>query len=64
MATTWFRALRDGAVPYLMDELWPVVVHVNHIDYNVDGALYLVTIQIHSMGSQLEGDTREISALS
>lgn len=63
-APTWFGALRDGAVPDLMNELWPVVVHVNHIDHNVNGALYLVTVQIHSMSSQLQGDTREISALS
>lgn len=40
-----------------MSELGPVVVHVDHIDHDVDGVLYLVAVQVHGVGSQLEGNT-------
>lgn len=51
---TWLGTFWNSAVPDLMSELGPVVVHVNHIDHNVNGVFYLVTVQVHCMGSQLE----------
>lgn len=51
---TWLGTFWNSAVPDLMSELRPVVVHVNHIDHNVNGVFYLVTVQVYCMGSQLE----------
>ncbi len=51
---TWFGALWNTAVPDLMSELGSVVVHVDHIDHDVDGVFYLVAVQVHRMSSQLE----------
>lgn len=51
---TWLGTFRNGAVPDLVSELWPVVIHVNHVDHNVDGVFHLVTVQVHGMSSQLE----------
>lgn len=51
---TWLGTFWDSAVPDLMSELGSVVVHVDHIDHNVDGVFYLVAVQVHCMGSQLE----------
>lgn len=51
---TWLGTLWNSAVPDLMSELGSVVVHVNHIDHNVDRVFYLVAVQVHCMGSQLE----------
>lgn len=38
-----------------MSELWSVVVHVDHIDHNVNRVFYLVAVQVHCVSSQLEG---------
>lgn len=50
---TWFGAFVHGAVVDLVFELWSVVVHVDDEDVKVDGVLNLVSIHVHSMGSQL-----------
>lgn len=52
---TWLGSFWNGAIPDLVSELRPVVVHVNHIDHNVDGVFHLVAVQVHCMGSQLVG---------
>lgn len=54
---TWLGTLWDTAVPDLMGELGSVVVHVDYIDHNVNRVFYLVAIQVHCMGSQLEENT-------
>lgn len=51
---TWLGTFRNGAVPDLVRELGPVVVHVDHVDHNVDGVFHLVPIQVHRMSSQLK----------
>lgn len=51
---TWLGTFWNSAVPDLMCELRSVVVHVDHIDHDINGVLYLVAIQIHCMSSQLE----------
>lgn len=51
---TWLGTFWNSAIPDLMSELGSVVVHVNHIDHNVNGVFYLVAVQVHCMGSQLE----------
>ena len=51
---TWFGTLWNTAVPDLMSELGPVVVHVDHIDHDVNGVFYLVAVQVHCVSSQLE----------
>lgn len=51
---TWLGTLWNGAVPDLMSELGPVVVHVDHIDHNVNRVFYLVAVQVHCVSSQLE----------
>lgn len=51
---TWLGTLWNSAVPDLMRELRSVVIHVDHIDHDINGVLYLVAIQIHCMSSQLE----------
>lgn len=53
---TWLGALRDGAVPDGVVEFGPVVVHVNHIDHNVNGVFHLVAVQVHRVSSQLKED--------
>lgn len=52
---TWLGSFWNGAIPDLVSELGSVVVHVNHIDHNVDGVFHLVAVQVHRMGSQLVG---------
>ena len=54
---TWLGALWDSAVPDLMGELWPVVIHVDHIDHNINGVFNLVAIQVYCVSSQLEENT-------
>lgn len=51
---TWLGTLWNSAVPNLVSELWSVVVHVDHIDHNVNRVFYLVAVQVHCMSSQLE----------
>lgn len=51
---TWLGTLWNSAVPDLMSELGSVVVHVDHIDHNVNRVFYLVAVQVHCMSSQLE----------
>lgn len=50
---TWLGTFRNSAIPDVMSELRSVVIHVNHIDHNVNWVFYLVAIQVHRMGSQL-----------
>lgn len=51
---TWLGTLWNAAIPDLMRELGSVVVHVDHIDHNVNGVFYLVAVQVHCVSSQLE----------
>lgn len=41
---TWLGTLWNTAIPDLMSELRSVVVHVDHIDHNVNRVLYLVAV--------------------
>lgn len=50
---TWFGAFSHGAVVHLILELGPIVVHVDHIDVQVDGILHLVSVHVHGVSSQL-----------
>lgn len=50
---TWLGTLWNSAVPDLMSELGSVVIHVDHIDHNVNGVFYLVAVQVHCMSPQL-----------
>lgn len=51
---TWLRTLWNSAIPDLMAELRSVVIHVDHIDHNVNRVFYLVAVQVHCMSSQLQ----------
>lgn len=51
---TWLGTLWNRAVPDLMSELGSVVVHVDHIDHNVNRVFYLVAVEVHCMSSQLK----------
>lgn len=48
-----YRAVEDGVC-----ELWSVVVLIDDIDDDVDGVLHLISVQIHSVCSQLYTQTR------
>lgn len=50
---TWFGAFGHGAVVHLILELGPIVVHVDHINVQVDGILHLVSVHVHGVSSQL-----------
>lgn len=50
---TWLGAFGHRAVVHLILKLRPVVVHVDHIDVQVDWILHLVAIHVHCVGSQL-----------
>lgn len=52
---TGLGALVHGAVVDLLDELGPVVVHVDDVDVQVDGVLHLVPIHVHGVSAELEG---------
>lgn len=56
---TWFGSFRHGAVVHLVLKLWPVVIHVDHINVQIDWILYLVTIHIHCMGTKLRKNGKE-----
>lgn len=50
---TWFGAFGHRAVVHLILKLRSVVVHVDHIDVQVDWILNLVAVHVHCVGSQL-----------
>lgn len=50
---TWFRAFINRSIIDLVDELWPVVIHINHVDVKVNGILHLVSIHVHCMSPEL-----------
>lgn len=54
---TWLGTLRNGAVPDLVAKFRSVVVHVNHVDEDINGVLNLVAVHVHRMSSQLEKKT-------
>lgn len=57
---TWLGTLWNSAIPDLMGELGSVVVHIDHIDHNVNRVFYLVAIKVHCMSSQLKEEKRHI----
>jgi len=46
--------LGDGAVPDLVFELWRVVVHVDHVDHDVNRVLHRVSVLVHDVYPHLE----------
>lgn len=56
---TWFRAFINRSIIDLVDELGPVVVHINHIDVKVNRILHLVSIHIHCMSPELGMSTKK-----
>ena len=53
MTLTWFGPFSHRAVVHLVLKLGPVVVHVDHVDVQIDGVLHLVTVHVYRVGSQL-----------
>lgn len=53
---TWLGALIHRAVVDLVDELGTVVIHVDDIDVQINRIFHLVTIHIHCVGSELQGN--------
>jgi len=54
---TWLGTLGNSAIPDLMAEFRSVVVHVDHVDHNINRVLNLVPVQVHCVSSQLEEST-------
>ena len=54
LGLTWLGALVHGAVVDLVEELGPVVVHVDDVDVQVDGVLHLVAVHVHRVGPELQ----------
>ena len=50
---TWFGAFSHRAIVHLVMKLRPVVVHVDHVDVQIDWILHLVTVHVHCVRSQL-----------
>lgn len=61
-ALTWLGALVHGAVVQLVEELGPVVVHVDDVDVQVDGVLHLVAVHVHRVRPELEGSAAAVRA--
>lgn len=61
-ALTWLGALVHGAVVQLVEELRPVVVHVDDVDVQVDGVLHLVAVHVHRVRPELEGSAAAVRA--
>lgn len=56
---TWFRSFINGSIVDLVDELGPIVIHVDDIDVEVNWILHFVSIHIYCMGSKLFGGKKE-----
>lgn len=54
---TWLGTLWNSAIPDLMSELRSVVIHVDHVDHNINWVFNLVAVQVYCMSSQLEENT-------
>lgn len=50
---TWFGSFCHRAVIHLVLKLGSVVIHVDHIDVQVDRILHLVPVHVHCMCTQL-----------